>query len=38
MADRAKGGAGFKPGAVVGAVFLSLLLLLLFGVVSHAHW
>ncbi len=43
MADRAKplgsrNGAGFKPGAIVGAVFLSLVLVLLFGLVSHAHF
>jgi len=42
MAERAKPlgsrNAGAKPGAIVGAVFLSLVLLLLFGLVSHAHW
>jgi hypothetical protein len=43
MADRAKplgsrNGAGFKPGAILGAVFLSLVLVLLFGLVSHAHF
>jgi hypothetical protein len=43
MADRAKpvgsrSGTGFRPGAIVGAVLLSLILLLLFGLVSHAHF
>jgi hypothetical protein len=43
MAERAKpmgsrSGAGARPGAIVGAVFVSLILLLLFGLVSHAHW
>lgn len=43
MADRAKplgsrGGSGFRPGAIVGAVFLTLVLLLLFDLVSHAHF
>jgi hypothetical protein len=43
MADRAKplgsrSGAGAKPSAIVGALFLSLVLLLLFGLVSHAHF
>jgi hypothetical protein len=42
MADRAKpmgskGSAGFRPGAIIGAVLVSLVLLLLFGLVSHAH-
>jgi hypothetical protein len=43
MVDRAKpvgarSGAGFRPGAAVGAVFFMLLLLLLFDLVSHAHF
>ena len=43
MVDRAKplgsrNGAGFRPGPIVGAVFLSLVLLLLFGLISHAHF
>jgi hypothetical protein len=38
MVDRAKGGSGLKPGPFVGAVFFTLLLLLLFGLVSHVHW
>ncbi|WP_419758014.1 hypothetical protein [Acidisoma sp.] len=43
MADRARpfgarSGAGARPGAIVIALFISLVLLLLFGLVSHAHW
>jgi hypothetical protein len=42
MAERAKPmgsrNAGARPGAIIGALFLSLVLLLLFGLVSHAHW
>ena len=38
MAGRIKRGSGFRPSAAVGAVFLSLALLLFFGLVSHAHW
>jgi hypothetical protein len=43
MADRARplglrSGGGARPGAIVGAVFLSLVLLLVFGLVSHAHF
>jgi hypothetical protein len=34
----ARSGAGFKPGAILGAVFLSLVLLLLFHLVSHTHF
>jgi hypothetical protein len=33
-----RGGAGFRPSAIVGAVFLSLILLLLFDLVSHTHF
>jgi hypothetical protein len=33
-----RSGAGFRPGAIVGAVFLSLVLLLLFDLISHAHF
>jgi hypothetical protein len=43
MADQAKpmstkSGAGFRPGAILGAVCLSLLLLLAFHLISHAHF
>jgi hypothetical protein len=43
MAEPAKpigsrNGAGARPGAIVAALFLSLVLLLLFGLVSHAHF
>jgi hypothetical protein len=34
----ARNGAGFKPGAIIGAVFLSLALLALFDLVSHMHF
>lgn len=32
-----RGGAGFKPGGVLIALALSLALILLFGLMSHAH-
>ena len=43
MAERAKPlgarqGAGFRPAAMLVAVSLTLLLLLLFDLVSHAHF
>jgi Flp pilus assembly protein TadG len=43
MADRVKplgsrSGAGARPGAIAFALLLSLILLLLFGLISHAHW
>ena len=43
MADRAKpfgarSGTGARPGAIMIALFISLALLLLFGLLSHAHW
>ena len=43
MVDRAKplglkSGAGAKPSAIFSALFLSLVLLLLFALISHAHF
>jgi hypothetical protein len=34
----ARNGAGFKPGAIIGAVCLSLALLPIFDLVSHTHF
>ncbi len=43
MADQAKplgsrNGAGFRPSGIVSAAFLSLVLILLYGLLSHAHF
>ena len=35
---QSRNGAGARPAAIVIALFLSVVLILLFDLVSHAHW